>query len=291
MATAVGGPTNRILTDEDFEAFQDLFLRETGIFLRDGKRPLVVSRLSKRLRALGLESFAEYRKLLKDGDPGGGELRRAINAITTNKTEFFRERHQFDWLVEHVVREARIRTPPGRPVDLDVWCAACSTGEEVYSIAMTIAEALGSLEAWRGRLLASDIDEDVLAKAVAAMYPQEQVAGIPLELRRKYLLRGTGERRGLAKIRRELRERVTFERINLIAQPADGRRFDAIFCRNVMIYFNQDTQRQVVEALLAKLTPNGHLFVGHSENLYFMNDAAAAVGHAVYRPAGRRRAG
>jgi chemotaxis protein methyltransferase CheR len=260
-----------VLEPPVFARLRDLVHRETGIWLADHKRAMLASRLCPRLRDLGMRSFADYCGLLARGDPEGAELRAAINCVTTNHTEFFRESDHFTFLADRVRK---------RPANWRVWCAASSTGEEPYTIAMTLASA----GAANWRVFATDIDTGVLAAAARGVYPIEALARLPQGFRETYFLRGTGEWAGKAKVRREVRSRVEFRRLNLVGSvwPA-GDGYDAIFCRNVLIYFNRDTQRRVVGRLLERLRRGGYLFLGHSENLNGMSSEVAMRAHTVYQ--------
>lgn len=266
--------TDTAISMEEFQRFRELIHRETGIWLGDHKRQLLHSRLARRMGELCIEGLSEYYDLLAHHDPGGEELRRAINRITTNKTEFFRERAQFDILRDQVLagrRKSRLR----------IWSAACSTGEEPYSLAITLAETLGMCD-WK--VLASDIDTEVLAAAAQGIYEEDRLTCVPMPLLRKYFLRGKGEFQGKAKVKGDLRNHVEFRRINLAGWdwPKDAA-FDAIFCRNVLIYFDHQTQQHVTERLLGRLDGAGCLFLGHSESLPWTVNAAR-VAHSVYRP-------
>lgn len=267
-----------VLTDEEFDRFRRFVHDETGIHLRHAKRHLLVARLFQRLRQLGLESFSDYYALLRT-DSSGRERMRFINRITTNKTSFFREPHHFEFLQRHVIAPARRRR-------LRIWSAACSSGEEPYSIAMTVREATVDDGGWDAHILASDIDTEVLEQAQAGVYPCEALAGVPEGRQRLHFLRGYGDREGLVQVRPEVRRMVEFRQINLVAAewPVAGP-LDSVFCRNVLIYFDAATQRRIVERLTHLLKPEGCLFVGHSENLYSMRDLVASAGQTVYRPA------
>ncbi|MCW5978806.1 MAG: protein-glutamate O-methyltransferase CheR [Bryobacteraceae bacterium] len=264
------------VTDEEFALFQKLIHEQSGIHLKETKRTLVASRLGKRLRQLGLSSLLDYYRLLKTSDPRGEELRRMINCITTNKTSFFREDQHFTFL-----RDA-LRARGSRAAR--IWSAACSSGEEPYSIAMTILEALGETAAREACILASDIDTDVLAAAARGIYEEEGIQGVDAALRRRYFLCGRRAYQGLVQVKPLLRRMVEFRQINLIsgAWPVHGR-FDAIFCRNVIIYFDRPTQERLFERLTRHLEPDGFLFVGHSESLFWLTRLVRPVGHTIYR--------
>jgi chemotaxis protein methyltransferase CheR len=268
------------IDSREFDLFRRLIHSETGISLKESKRPLLISRLGHRLRTLGLESFSEYYGWLKTRDPRGEELRRLINCITTNKTSFFREQEHFSFLAMHV--RDRAKRDGGR-ARLTVWSSACSTGEEPYSIAMTLREALPESSGEVG-IMASDIDTDVLAQAAGGLYPEEALEPVDPSLRRKYFLRGKGQWEGLAKVKPVLREMVQFRQINLVEDNwrLEGS-FDIIFCRNVVIYFDRETQRRLFDRMLDRLRTDGLLFVGHSESLQWLSDRVQAVRHTVYR--------
>jgi chemotaxis protein methyltransferase CheR len=262
--------------DAEFAFFRDLIHRNTGIALKDAKRSMVAARLARRLRALGLDSFAGYRRFLETADPSGTELALMINCITTNKTSFFREEEHFATLADHILAAERAGQKVYR-----VWSAACSTGEEPYSIAMT---ALAGPRRMEVRILASDLDTEVLARAQQAEYPLESLAGMDDPSKRRYFLRGRGERLGWAQVKPEVREMVTFRRINLVGELwAIPAHFDAIFCRNVIIYFDRGTQRRLFGRLTQYLAPGGLLFVGHAETLFWLGELLEAVDHSVYR--------
>jgi chemotaxis protein methyltransferase CheR len=268
-----------VITDAEFERLRGLIRAQAGIHLRDHKRQLLVGRLAQRLRALGLDSFSAYYERVSE-DSTGEELRTLINLITTNKTSFFREPHHFEFLRSRLIPEARQRGQ----TELRIWSAGCSTGEEPYTIAMTVAEALGQFHGWKVRILASDIDTEVLARARAGTYPLDALEDVSAERRQAHFLRGYGRFEGMAQVRPELQKTVEFRRINL-SVPDWGlvERFDAIFCRNVIIYFDLPTQQRIVERLAERLKPEGYFFSGHSENLSWLRPRLAPVGTTVYR--------
>jgi chemotaxis protein methyltransferase CheR len=263
--------------EAEFRLFRELIHQETGIQLKDAKRSLVASRLGRRLRALGLGTFREYYELLQ-GPARAHELQEMINCITTNKTSFFREDAHFAFLKRWLPEVAR--QSPSRSVR--IWCAASSTGEEPYSIAMTALEALS---AGAGiRILASDIDTEVLKTAERGIYPEASLETVPVEYRRRYFLRGTGEWAGHTQVKQEVRAAVEFRQFNLIGPDAPMLgRFAAIFLRNVAIYFDRETQRGIFERLAGHLEPNGLLFVGSSESLFWLPELFVPVAHAIYR--------
>lgn len=270
-----------VVTDREFRQFTAFVYRHTGIALNDTKRPLVCSRLSKRLRHFGYVRLGEYYDHLTDRDPAGEELVQMVNALTTNKTEFFREAHHFALLRTDIVEPCATVNGPGR---LRVWSAGCSSGEEAYSIAFTVLDGLPDAADRDVRILASDIDTDVLARATRGVYPANRVAGVPTLLRERYLVRGRGRSEGLVRVRPEVTRLVTFRRINLRDESWPIRvTFDAIFCRNVLIYFDRALQRRVVRRLVEYLKPGGYLFLGHSESLLGMGPRLRSVGKTVYQ--------
>ena len=255
-----GIPREFLLTDADFEHLQQLVRRHIGISLADSKRNLVYSRLSRRLRRLGLSTFADYCTLLaEDGSP---ERQEFINAITTNLTSFFREGHHFEYLAQTVLPIAIARNAATRR--LRIWSAGCSTGEEPYSIAMVVREIGVSLRDWDVRILATDVDSSVLATAATGVYPAERLSGVDRRRRERWL-RAAGLD-GL-RVAPEVASLITFRQLNLVESWPMRGPFDVVFCRNVIIYFDKATQRTLFERLADLQPPGAHLFVGHSENL------------------------
>jgi chemotaxis protein methyltransferase CheR len=275
------------LTTEEFNKFRSLIYQLTGISLNEGKRNLVQSRLQKRLRLHGLASFSDYYQLVQSGD-GNGEQVELINCITTNKTDFFREPHHFEFITEQVVPEIAYRSRRGQTAPrMRVWHAGCSSGEEPYTLAMTLREAAAKQGGtWDIRQLASDIDTHVLAHAEAGIYEEERIAPVPADYKPKYFLRGRDAQSGLYKVRPELRSQITFRRINLLDEEWPIRsetRFDIIFCRNVIIYFDKPTQKRLFARFAQKLKPGGYLFIGHSESLHGISDEFTPVGRTIYQ--------
>lgn len=266
--------------DEDFEALRVLVKSHTGISLGDQKRELVYGRLSRRLRALRLASFKEYRALVAS-DPA--ELAQLVNAITTNLTAFFRERHHFDYLRDQVLRPRLAQR--GGTARLRIWSAGCSSGEEPYSIAMTVLEALG--DAARHdvdvRILATDLDSDMLARARAGLYPLDRVMSVgPNRLARFFDAQHDRSPAG-CRVKPEVAALVTFKQLNLIgALPMKGP-LDVIFCRNTVIYFDKDTQRDLFARMAALQRSGDLLFLGHSESLFKVSDDYTLIGRTIYR--------
>jgi chemotaxis protein methyltransferase CheR len=266
----------------DFERVRALIHRHAGIALNPSKRSMVYSRLGRRLRTLGLASFGAYLDAVEAGGPAGPEWQEFVNALTTNLTSFFREAHHFPVLAELAIGRAARRD------SMRVWCCAASTGEEPYSIAMTLMEAFGST-APPVAILATDIDTAVLAKAERGVYREEAIERLDAGQRRRYFLAGRNANAGLVRVRDELRALVRFAPLNLIDThwPIDPA-FDAIFCRNVMIYFDKPTQGRLLARLAARLADDGLLFAGHSESLAASRHLFEPLGQTVYRPAQHR---
>jgi chemotaxis protein methyltransferase CheR len=280
------------ISEKEFNAFRKLIFKEAGISLSDAKRQLVCSRLSRRLRRHGFRSFSQYYEYLMSFDPKGEERLQMINCITTNKTDFFREMHHFDFLRDHFFPQFRKRALGEHSRRLRIWSAGCSSGEEPYSIGMTVREFFGFLTGWDVKILASDIDTEMLRLAEQGIYPAERLAGVPDELKRRHFLRGRGDWQGYLRVRAELRDLVAVRRINFAEESWPIRtRFDVIFCRNVIIYFNRETQRKFFQRLAGYLKPDGCLMVGHSESLQWLSDLFVPMRGTIYRLADARRNG
>lgn len=299
----------------EFKLFRTLVHERTGIWLRDGKQVMLASRLSRRLRYHGMTSFADYYDYVQTSQDDGDELRELINCVTTNKTSFFRERHHFDFLTNIVVPKIQTEARGGASRLIRVWSAACSTGEEPYSIAITLFEALKgpiSLRAeisppvpaaptglgrpailpdsWRIEVVASDIDTKVLETAVQAVYPESSLATIAIPLQRKYFLRGRDDMVGKVKVKPEVARLVQFKNINLMDArwPVDGL-FDVIFFRNALIYFNQETQNTFLRNMARFLKPGGYLFLGNSEHIPWLADILTPLNQTMYQLRDRPR--
>ncbi|HQS32648.1 MAG: chemotaxis protein CheR [Polaromonas sp. 39-63-203] len=267
-----------LLTDHDFSRIRTLIHERAGIALGAQKRQMVYSRLARRLRELSLKEFSAYLSFL-ESDPNSAEWQLFTNALTTNLTAFFREAHHFPVLAEH----ARSCSHP-----LTVWCSAASTGEEPYSIAMTLVEALGS-RASSASVVATDIDTQVLSKATEGVFTMEQVCKLSPERLRRFFLKGSGAQAGLVRIRPEVAAMVKFSRLNLLdPRWALNEPFDAIFCRNVMIYFDKPTQAKILDRFALLMKPHALLFAGHSENFSFASRTLRLRGQTVYELASER---
>lgn len=270
-----------LLTDADFARICQLIYERAGIVLAANKRDMVYSRLAKRLRLHGMSQFSEYLERLAR-QPKAREWEAFTNALTTNLTAFFREAHHFPMLAEHIA---------GRHEPVRIWCAAASTGEEPYSIAMTLFETLGAQLAGQSQVIASDIDTDALAKARTGVYPLKQVLELSEERVKRFFLKGSGSHLGLARVRPELSRIVDFRQLNLHAPHWDlSGQFDAIFCRNIMIYFDKPSQARILKRFAPYLKPDGLLFTGHSENFTYLSDDFKLRGHTVYTLAKKPKA-
>lgn len=264
------------ITKEEYDQIRTLLYDESGISLGENKQSLVVSRLSKRLRDLQLDNFDAYYEFVTSDD-SGAEFTRMLDLLSTNKTDFFREPRHFEFLRDKILpglaKEKRIR----------IWSSACSTGEEPYTIAITLHESVQHPEQWNFQVLASDISTRVLAHAAAGLYGEERIRDVPPEVARRHFLKGSGEKRGLVKVKPHLSDIIKFRRMNLmddrfpIKQP-----LDLIFCRNVMIYFDRPTQERLVGKFFKYLKPGGHLFIGHSESLQWVTHSFKTIAPTIY---------
>jgi len=255
-----------------------LVSQKTGIVIADQKKDMVYSRLAKRLRALKLNRFSEYCELVKSAE-GQDEISHLVNAITTNLTSFFREKHHFEHLRDHVFTPmAQTATPAAKK--LRIWSAGCSSGMEAYSIAMTLRAAIPRLDEWDARILATDIDTNMLDTGYRGVYPIEQQRHIPDEYHASLSALPASPD---FQVSHELRKLVTFRYLNLLERwPMKGS-FHAVFCRNVVIYFDKETQRRLFDRIANLLEPNGWLYIGHSENLFNVCDRFELVGRTIYR--------
>lgn len=273
------GTIDRALGDREFRRICALMRERAGIELGESKRLLCQTRLIRRLRALGLSDYTQYVALLDD--PNSDEHVELINALTTNVTSFFRETHHFELLAGEVLPPlARQR---GRRIRL--WSAGCSTGEEPWSLAMVVDEVLGGRSDLDVKILATDIDTQVLAKARAGIYADEQVAPVSTARRQRYLARGTGPNRGLWRIRDELRGLVRFNPLNLFEPWPMRGPFDVILCRNVIIYFDVPNKLLLLRGFHDKLAAGGHLLLGHSESMPGEVAGFTSCGRTAYRKA------
>jgi chemotaxis protein methyltransferase CheR len=263
------------ITDDEFDRLRRFFETAPGICLNDSKRQLVCGRLSKRLRTLSLTTYSEYLGYIGKAE-NAMERQTAVDLLTTNETHFFREPRHFDRLRDEILTRLRL----GDVGQIRIWSAASSTGEEPYSLAMTLAELLGD-RPWS--ITASDLSTKVLADAQRAIYGRQRAEEVPTALATKYLLEGFDEYEGMYRIDPVLCRRVTFRQINLMEPLPMMESFDYIFLRNVLIYFDVAAKRRIVEAVAQKLKPSGLLFIGHSETLSGVTDVVRQVVPTVYR--------
>ena len=278
----VGASLERAFAFEarDFDRVVRLIHQRAGISLGPHKRDMVYSRLVRRVRALGFNRFCDYLDALEGGGDAD-EWQAFVNALTTNLTSFFREPYHFEALTQQL-REAAARARADAP--LRIWCAAASTGEEPWSLAITACEAFGSLVP-PVRILATDIDTQVLETGERGVYPIERINGLSDTRRQAFFQRGTGPHAGHCRVKPALRELVTFEQVNLLdANYGIAPGLTAIFCRNVMIYFDKPTQYRVLERMRPLLVPDGRLYAGHSESFNHAGDLFTPCGRTVYRP-------
>ncbi|MBF0154909.1 MAG: protein-glutamate O-methyltransferase [Magnetococcales bacterium] len=270
------------IPDHKFNQLSQFIYQQCGIQMPPAKKTMLTARIQKRLRTLGMDSFSEYIDWVLTPGAAGDELIHFIDIVTTNKTDFFRESAHFDYLVREALPDLIAREGAGVRRRLNVWSAACSSGEEPYTLAMVLAEFGESQGSFQASILATDISTRVLKKAKDAIYELEKVAPIPMTLKKKYLLKS--RERPLARIGPELRQMVRFQRLNFMdADYGLRERMDVVFCRNVIIYFDRITTEQIVNKICRHLIPGGYLFIGHSESLNNLNVPVKQVAPTIYQ--------
>ena len=267
------------LPERHFNQLRSLVYDHTGISLSESKKELVRRRFSPRLRELGLRNFGEYCELVSAGQTQ--ELTHFVNAITTNLTSFFREPHHFDYLENQLL--PRLIESKGPHKKLRIWSAGCSTGEEPYSIAISLQKAIPQIGLWDIKILATDIDTDILARAKQGVYTVDRVEGLPGHRVKGWFYKGRGDNSSNLKVSPKLQEMVHFKRLNLMSPWPLKNHFDIIFCRNVMIYFDDQTQKRLIGRFCELQTEGSHLFLGHSESLYRVTSQYDLIGHTVYQ--------
>ena len=281
-AAANNGPT---LGDAEFDFIRHVIGENAGIVLGPNKRQLVQGRLARRLRELGLSSYEAYCNHVREAGPE--ELVDLINALTTNVTAFFRENHHFEALAAYMIPEAMKRNQQSRR--LRIWSAGCSSGEEAYCLAMVAAECIPAGVRWDLKILATDIDSDMVGTAQRGIYPLDRLAAVPEARLRRFFKRGAGENSGNARANEDIASLISFRPLNLL-QPWPMRGpFDIIFCRNVMIYFDQPTRERLVGRFGELLTDEGYLCLGHSESIHAGTSPFRLVGKTIYRKGGSAR--
>ncbi|MEQ1789261.1 MAG: protein-glutamate O-methyltransferase [Rickettsiales bacterium] len=264
-------------SEREFHFLSGLVNKRTGIMFEDKKKDMVYSRLVRRLRVLKLKTFAEYCELVQ-GDGGVEEMGNLVNALTTNLTSFFREGHHFKHLQEKVLLPLVASAP--RPKHLRIWSAGCSAGMEAYSIAMTIKSTFKDLSSWDAKILATDIDTNMLATGKSGEYNVEQFENIPTIHRSDVILTKKDDS---IRMSDELKQLIFFKQLNLLEHWPMSGAFDAIFCRNVVIYFDKPTQKKLFNRFAELIKPNGWLYIGHSENLHNVCDRFELIGKTIYR--------
>lgn len=268
------------ITTDEFQRFRTLIYDESGITLSDQKRTLLASRLSKRIHELGLATFSDYYERVTK-DQTHEEFTRMLDLISTNKTDFFREPKHFDFLRERILPEQ------AKSQRIRIWSSACSTGEEPYTIAMTLYEGVSNPTQWDFKILASDLSTRVLAKAAAGVYDEERFRDVPPEVLKRNFLRGQGDSASKYKVKPHLASIIQFRRLNLMDERFPIKNpLDLIFCRNVMIYFDRPTQERLVNKFYRYLRPGGYLFIGHSESLQWVEHPFKSLAPTIYQKEG-----
>lgn len=266
-------------TDRDFSKIVGLVREHTGINLNDGKRDMVYSRLARRLRQLNLTYFKDYCSLLEDSN--NPEIGNFINSVTTNLTAFFREDHHFQYLKNTLLPSLMKINQDTRRIR--IWSAGCSTGEEPYSIAMTVRDVIPEDSGWDVRILATDLDTNVLETGHNGIYTNDRVKGLPKPILKRWFLKGKGESDGKVRVSRELRDMISFKQLNLMGEWPMKNKVDILFCRNVVIYFDKPTQTVLFDRYANAMQDHGHLFVGHSETLYKVSERFSLLGQTIYK--------
>jgi len=258
------------MSDKDFRRLSDFITEHAGIKLPDVKKVMLQSRLQKRLRELNMDNYKDYVDFVFSEEGLQNEIIHMLDVVSTNKTDFFREPVHFEFLEKHVVPEYVRQFPVSR--QMKIWSAGCSSGEEVYTIAMSLSECKENYPGIDYRILGTDISTDILQKALNAVYKEEKVETVPTKLKKKYLLRSKDRRLKKVRVTSELRNKASFKRLNFMDTSYNiTEEFDVIFCRNVLIYFNRDTQEKVINKLCTKLRKGGYFFIGHSESIMGMD--------------------
>ncbi|MDR3553408.1 MAG: protein-glutamate O-methyltransferase [Syntrophobacteraceae bacterium] len=272
------------MSDRDYHRLSKFIHDSCGITLPPAKKTMIEGRLRKRLRALGIESFGKYCEFVFDSGGMQSEHIHMIDVVTTNKTDFFREPDHFDYLTRTALPQLMLAHMPGARKKVNIWSAACSTGEEPYTLAMVLGEFAEVCPGFDFSILATDISTEVLEKARLGIYDHDRAVPIPMVLRKKYLLKSRQKEKGLVRVTPELRNCVKFRRLNFLERDYGIEdRMDVVFCRNALIYFDRPTQERLVARFLNHMAPGGFLFVGHSESLHGMDLSVEQTATTVYR--------
>ena len=270
-----------LFTEKDFQFLTQLVYEKTGISLNSEKRELVYGRLAKRLRELGLKSFDQYCDVLKGEDEH--EIVQFINAITTNVTHFFREIHHFEFLESTLLPQIIKERSDSYQPKLRIWSAGCSSGNEPYSIAMVLRECMTNLTRWDAKILATDLDSNILEIAKNGVYPAASLSSVSDRRKKRWFKNGSGANEGIVKISQDIKDLVSYKQLNLMDPWPMAGLFDFIFCRNVAIYFDNQTREKIIDRFADQLTDNGYLFVGHSETLFGVSSRFECVGKTIYK--------
>ncbi len=266
-------------TDRQFKKFQDLILEHTSITISDEKKELIYGRIARRLRKLRLGSFDEYFKLVEYD--GSEEIENFVNAVTTNLTSFFREKHHFEHLKSEIIPRLLQHNHSSRKIR--VWSAGCSTGEEPYSLAMTLMESISDIETWDVKILATDIDSEVLNTASTGVYREDRIEGLSKAQIKQWFKRGKGAKAGYVRVAPELQQLISFKQLNLLKEWPFSGPFDVLFCRNVVIYFDKSTQKILFKKFANVVPSHGQMFIGHSETLHNVSEDFKLMGHTIYQ--------
>ncbi|RLA07561.1 MAG: chemotaxis protein CheR [Gammaproteobacteria bacterium] len=276
---ALRSPKEFELTDNDFNRLRELVTKHTGINLSDAKRTLVYSRISRRLRELGLNQFKDYCDLIEQRN--SNELENFSNAISTNLTAFFRESHHFDYLANTVLPQILANNHDRQR--LRIWSAGCSTGEEPYSLAMVVSEVMPKNSTWDIKILATDLDTQVLATAKRGVYGPDRTSGLSPQRLKRWFTAGKGDQQGKVRVVPELQQMITFKQLNLMHDWPMRGPFDVVFCRNVVIYFDKPTQRVLFQRIAELMPAASHLLIGHSETLFNVSEQFELIGKTIYQ--------
>jgi len=267
-------------TKKDFDFLRTISNSRTGIVVSDDKFDMFYARLSRRLRKLGLTDFKQYCGFI-EADDSGEEVLELVNAITTNLTAFFRENHHFEFLANTVLPKLLRENKDDRKIR--IWSAGCSTGEEPYSLAITLKENLPANLHWDTQILATDIDSNVLSKASKGVYAEDRVKDMPKQKLRDWFMKGSGSNAGSVRIKPDARSLIKFGQLNLMENWSVGDIKDVIFCRNVVIYFDRESKAKLIDRYADNLKDGGYLFIGHSESLYKITDRFELIGNTIYQ--------